>query len=228
MNEPRLRTRPRCSAPGERDEAGLERQAAERDEHARSQGERRLLDQVLPAIRELFRKRAIVRRSALDRRRQAGAEEIEPVARTNRLRPVREADREESAEEEVARLVACENPAGAVPAVRRRREPDDQEARARITEWRERTAPVLFSAKAARDASRRLFAPGDETRTTPARNDAVLEAPQGRFGAPQRREYFPVSRPSASTWPRIAATSSPFVAPARRSSVRSSAETVKT
>jgi hypothetical protein len=83
MNESRLRARPRRSDLGKRDEAGLERQTAQRDQHPRSRKQRHLADQVLAAICELLRERSIVWRGALDRRRQARAEEIEPVSRSN-------------------------------------------------------------------------------------------------------------------------------------------------
>jgi hypothetical protein len=50
------------------------------------------------------------------------------------MRLIREADRVERAEQEVARLVAREDPTGSVTAVRRRSEPYDEESGPRVAE----------------------------------------------------------------------------------------------
>lgn len=228
VDEPRLGTRPRRAGLGEYLQARLERQAAQRDQHARSGKQSRLLDQVLAAIGELLRERAVVRRGALDRRSQPRAEELEPVSRSNRFRPVRESDRVERAEEKVPRLVTGENAAGPVAPVRRRREADDQEMGARVSEGGQRTAPVGLAPEAPRRSAGRFLSPRDETGTTAAGNDLAFKPAIAGLAVAQRREYFPVSFPSASMCPRTAASNCAFVAPAASVTSESSAYTVKT
>jgi hypothetical protein len=76
----RLRTRARRATRNERVEAGLEREAAERDDDPRARDEADLADQVLAAVGELLRERSVVGRSALDGRGQESAGELEPVS----------------------------------------------------------------------------------------------------------------------------------------------------
>lgn len=101
MREARLGTRDRSAGGGKRQEAGLERQAAESQQHPRLGDQLRFGDQVLPAVRELLGKRPVVGRRALDRRRQQCSVELEAIARPNRLRAVGKPDRMDRAEEKV-------------------------------------------------------------------------------------------------------------------------------
>jgi len=228
MGESRPRPRKRRARLAESHEAGFERELAESHENARRRQKRDLTQQVLAAIRELRRQRAIVRRRALDGRGQESAEEIEPVVRAHRLVLVREPDGVESPEEEVSGFVAGEDPPRAVASVRGGRETHDQQARGRIAEGGQRPAPVRFPPKPPRSAPGRFFAPRDEPRTPAAGHDPALETPKLCCRTGQRREYFPMSFVSARTWPRIAASRSCLVAPAGRSSFESSAESVNT
>ena len=83
--------------------------------------------------------------------------------------------RMERREQEVAGPVAGEDAAGAVAAVRGRREPDDQHAGARIAEAGHRPPPVLLVAERRSLLARDLLAPGDEPRARPARDDLAVE-----------------------------------------------------
>ncbi len=228
VREPGLRPGPRRAGGGESEEARLERERAQRDEDARLQPERDLPRQVLAAVLELRRERPVVRRRALDRGREKRAEELEPVSRPDRLGLIRETRGVERPEEEIAGLVSGEDPAGAVSAVRGRREADDEEPSAGVSERRQRAAPVALATKAARCALDRLLSPGDQSRATPAGNDLPLEPPELGLGPLQRREYFPVSFASARMCPRITASRSRFVAPAGSGTGESSAYSVNT
>ena len=223
VGESRPRPRKRRARLAERCEAGLEREPAEGHENAGGRQKRDLAQQVLAAVRELRRQRAVVRRRALDGGSQKSAEEIEPVAGVHRLGLVREPDGVESTEKEVSGFVAGEDPSRAVAYVRGGRETHDQQARGRIAEGGQRPAPVRFPPKPPRSAPGRFFAPRDEPRTPAAGHDPALETPELCCRTGQRREYFPVSFASARTWPRIAASRSCLVAPAGRSSFESSA-----
>lgn len=82
------------------------------------------------------------------------------------------------AEKEVARLVSGEDPPRPVAAVRRGRQPDDQQTRPRIAERGKRPAPVLLAAEAAGRTPCGLLSPRDEAWTSAARDDAVGETPE--------------------------------------------------
>jgi hypothetical protein len=101
---------------------------------------------------------------------------------------VGEADRVERSEEEVPGLVAREDPAGAVPAVRGRSEADDPETRPRISERRERPTPVDLAPEAPWRATCGLLPPRDQARTAPAADDLVFEAAEFGGDVLQRRE----------------------------------------
>ena len=80
------------------------------------------------------------------------------------------------AEEPVARTIAGEDPAGAVPTVRSRREPDDQHASLRITETGNRASPIRLVTKRRALLGGDPLAPLDEPGTRPARDDLVGRA----------------------------------------------------
>ena len=87
-----------------------------------------------------------------------------PSSTRGRRRLVGEAAAEQRREQEVARPVAGEHPAGAIAAVRRGREPDDQHPGAGVAETRHRPGPVRLVAKRRALLARDLFAPFDEPR----------------------------------------------------------------
>ena len=99
-------------------------------------------------------------------------------------------------EEEVARPVAGEHPAGAVRAVGGRRQAEQQHARVRVAEARQRAAPVGLAGEGRPLLARDPLAPGDEPRAAPAGRDPGLEVgergdpsrtgPGGRRGRPRR------------------------------------------
>jgi hypothetical protein len=80
VGKARLRPRTRRAARTEHVEAGLEREAAERDDDPLARNEADLADQVLAAVGELLREWPVVGRSALDGRGQESAGELEPVS----------------------------------------------------------------------------------------------------------------------------------------------------
>src|SRR5947207_13355400 len=102
----------------------------------------------------------------------------EPMLVPPELGPVGEGRLEEGPEEEVARLVAREHPPGAVAAMGRRREADDQDPGARISKGRKRPGPIRLAPKAARRILRRELAPGDQTRAAPAGDDLPRQPPK--------------------------------------------------
>ena len=85
-------------------------------------------------------------------------------------------------EQEVARAVAGEDPAGPVPAVRRGREAEDQDPRGRIAEALHRPAPVVPVAVRRPLLARDLLAPLDEPRAAAAVDDRLVERFQGGHG----------------------------------------------
>ena len=98
----------------------------------------------------LGRRRLVRRRRAAHRRRDPGVAQRQPVAGVHRRRLVGEARAVQRGEQEVARAVAGEHAAGAVGAVRRRRQAEDQHARVGIAEAGDRPAPVLLARRTTR------------------------------------------------------------------------------
>jgi len=92
-------------------------------------------------------------------------------------------------------------------------EADDQDARLRIPETRQRPRPVVFTSKAAGRVLRGLLAPRDQPRAPVAGDDFALELAEAIPQRIQLRAYFPVSFPSARVCPFMAASTSAFVAP---------------
>jgi hypothetical protein len=77
-------------------------------------------------------------------------------------------------EEPVARAVAGKDPAGAVAAVRRRREAEDQDARRGVAEARHGPAPVLLVSERGALLACNPLAPLDQPRAAPAGRDTSL------------------------------------------------------
>ena len=70
------------------------------------------------------------------------------------------------------------SPAGAVPTVGRRRQPNDQKPRARIAKARDRPAPVLLRREAPHSHARHLAAPAPEARALLAGHDLGRHTPE--------------------------------------------------
>jgi hypothetical protein len=210
MRETGARTR-QGTAPALQDpQAGLESDRAERDEHPRAGHQGQLPLEVLPAVFELRRERLVGRRRTAAGRGEQRAREDQPIAATHRSRAVRESHRMQGAIEEITRFVTGEDPPRAVPAVRGRREPDEQDSRLRVSKGRQGTAPIPLAAEASRRMAGGVLAPGDQPRAAATRNDLALDRAKA---VAHPREYFPLSLPSARTCPSIARRSSSLVAP---------------
>src|SRR5262249_39798391 len=90
------------------------------------------------------------------------------VTRARRGRLVGEARARKCREQEVAGAVAGEDAPGAIAPVRRGGQPEQQQPGRRITEARQRAAPVLLVRERGPTLSRDLLPPGDQTRAAPA------------------------------------------------------------
>jgi hypothetical protein len=81
--------------------------------------------------------------------------------------------------QEVAAGVAGEDPTGSIAAVGRRREPEQQDPRIRITEARDGPAPVRLVAEPGDPLPRDSLAPFDQPRAPAALDDLGLDLGQG-------------------------------------------------
>src|SRR5262249_7494656 len=95
------------------------------------------------------------------------------VVATHRGRLVGVSGPVEGAEQPVAGPVTGEDAAGPVPTVRRRREPDDEQARGRIAEAGHRPAPVLLVPICSPSLASDLLAPRDQPWARPAFDDLL-------------------------------------------------------
>src|SRR5262245_23372732 len=96
---------------------------------------------------------------------------------------VGEAGAMERTHQEIARAadaVACEHTAGSVSAMRGRRKPDDQQARARVAETGHGAAPVDFVAKGATLLARDARAVLAQTWAPFARDDGLAHCSERR------------------------------------------------
>ena len=157
-------------------QARLEGEGSESDEHPAGGVKVEFSFEVLPAVLELHGQGPVVGRRAAARRRQECAGKVQPVAGPQRVGLIRESHGMQRPEEEVARLVPGEHPAGAVSPVRRGREPDDEQGRLRISERRQGTGPIDLTQEAAGRGAGGLLAPGDQARATAASDDLALDA----------------------------------------------------
>jgi len=117
----------------------------------------------------------VVGRGALDRGGDVAAAEGEAVVAGHRDRLVGEAGAVETGEQPVAGAVAGEDPAGAVAAVGRRGQTEDEQAGRRVAEAGHRPAPVLLVAEGGPLLAGHLLAPGDQARTSPALHQLPVE-----------------------------------------------------
>src|SRR5688572_18986846 len=88
-----------------------------------------------------------------------------------------------------AGAVAGEDAAGAIGAMRRRREADDEQARARIAEAGDGAAPVRFVTKGAPLFARDAGAVLTQPRTAIARHDCVAHRRQTTVGTVVNRDH---------------------------------------
>src|SRR5262249_40941449 len=119
--------------------------------------------------------RLVSRRRAADAGGDVAVAEAETVALVKGRWLIGKAGPVEGGVEEVAGAVAGEDAAGAVAAVRRGGQADDDHARPRIAEACDRLAPVIVMAEGAALGPRDLFAPGNQARAAVAANDGVVE-----------------------------------------------------
>ena len=113
------------------------------------------------AARDLLGRRLVVGRRAPDRRGDERITQCQPVVRVLRRGDVREAGAMERGHQEIARAadaVAGEHAAGAVGAVRRGRETDDQQTRAWDRRSRAPACAQYVSSRYARRFSRAIAA----------------------------------------------------------------------
>ena len=163
----------------------VERDLAERDDDAHVGQRVDLGLKVGKAPRDLLRRRLVVGRRTPDRRGDECITEDQAVVRIARRRDVREAGAMERAHEKVAGsadAVAGKDAAGAVRAVRGRRQADEQQPRARIAEARDRLAPVGLVAIGAPLLARDLGAVAAQPRARLARDDRVVTDLQRMVG----------------------------------------------
>src|SRR5207244_12227881 len=144
------------------------------DPHPRQQPE--LAEQVAPAGRDLERRRTVGRWRTAGHRGDEGVPQAKPVIPVQGGRLVGEAGAVERGVEPVATLVAGEDAAGAIAAVRGWRQPDDQETGARITEAGNGPAPVRPVAEAGHLLARHPLAMLDQPGAEPAASEPLLEA----------------------------------------------------
>ena len=97
--------------------------------------------------------------------------QLEAVVGGHRRGLVGESRAEHGREQPVARAIAGEHPTGAVGAVSRRRQPDDQDAGLRIAEAGHREAPVVLRAERSPLVPGDLLAPVDQAAGTPTVDD---------------------------------------------------------
>jgi len=176
VREARERPRERCTARALGREHGIVRELAERDHDAHLGEQRALGDEIAATRRDLDRRRPVRRRRAARRGGHERVAELEPVIAPDGGRLVREAGAVERGVEPVAAFVAGEDPPGAVAAVGRGSEADDQEPRRGVAEAGHRPRPVRPIAEAGDLLARDAFAMRDEPRAEPAARDARLEA----------------------------------------------------
>ena len=143
------------------------------DDDTHTSKERELADEVRQATVALGGRRLVRRGCAAYGCGDVGISELQAVVGRDRHWLVGKAEPVERAEEPVAGTVAGEHPAGAVAAVRRGREPDDEHAGVRIAEAGYRAAPVVVTAERGPLLVGDLLAPLDEPRAGAAVDDLV-------------------------------------------------------
>ena len=178
VGELRSRHRERRAARGEDARQRFVGEPAEHHDDPHTLEQRQLALEIRQAPVALFGRRLVVRRRAPHRGRDVRVAQLEPVVRRHRGRLVREAESMQRAEEPVARTIAGEDPPGAVPTVRGRREPGDQHRAPADRRNREPGVPNTSRHETPRASRWRPLAPLDEPRARAARDDLVGQRAQ--------------------------------------------------
>src|SRR5439155_6924151 len=178
----KLRALPRrkLSPPPRRLEPRIVRDPAQHDHYLDPCEQPQLGLEIRPAALELRTGGLVPRRRAARRRADVAVGEPQAVVPGNGARPARESEAVQRLVQPIAARVAREHSAGAVRAVRRRREPYDQEPGPGVAEPRDRPAPVLFGAEFALLLPRNEPAVGPEPGTAIAGDDGAGDACKSR------------------------------------------------
>ena len=131
-----------------------------------------------PAVRKLGGQRFVRRRSTANRRRDVRILELEAIALLGRGWLVREPDAIQRVKQEVARAISRKHAPGAIAAMRRRRESEDKQFRARVAESWHRLAPVFAIPKRQPLLARYPLAVLGQPGTLPAANDLFVQLPK--------------------------------------------------
>src|SRR5262249_42119130 len=157
---------------------------SERDDDAEARQRGELAGEERPAACELVGRRLVGGRRAAGGERDEDVADGEAVFAVDRRRLVGEAGAVERAEEEGAARIAGEDAAGARAAVRRRREPDERDARRRVAPARKRPRVVAPRGELAFLLLRDAGEVRDEARAGAAGEDLVGENGQAAQGGP--------------------------------------------
>jgi hypothetical protein len=175
MAEPRPRPRGRLAHCRERRERRNPGEGAERQHDAHAIERDQLADEVRRAIAALRREGLVVRRRALHGGRHPAPDRPQPVVGSDARRLAGQAGAMECCPQEVAARVAGEDAAGPVAAVRRRRQPEDEDPGVVIAEAGERPRPVGLVGEPPRCFARGSLAPLDQAGTADTNDDLALE-----------------------------------------------------
>ena len=154
----------------------------------------------------LFGGRLVGRRCATHGGGNVGVEEFQPVVPRHAGGLIREARAMQRGEQPIAAAIASEHAAGPVPAMRRGREPDDQDARVRVAEAGYRPTPVVLVTERSALVFGHDLAPLDEARAREAVDDVGRDPikrihthpAKGRFVSRMPRSSRPKPPPSTT------------------------------
>ena len=208
VTESRRRGRRRFSPSAEDAQHLRPRKAPQRDHHADVGEQVELGFQVGTAGLALLGRRLVGRRRAAHRGGDVRVAQSQPVSPANASGLVGQARPMQRAEQKVARAVAGEDPAGAIAAVRRGRQSDDQNPSRRVAESGHRTPPVGLGAIGGALLTRGLLPPRHQSRAASAVHDALLQLGERRHARlipPGRRSDLPGQGPRAAHAPETAA-----------------------
>jgi len=130
---------------------------------------------IRPAVLKLRWERFVPRRRAADRCRDVRIFQREPVIPAHRRRLIRKPRAIQSPVKKIARPVACKHPPRSVRAMRRGREPQNQQLCVRIAEPRHRLPPIFPIKECAPLFARHFFAVAHQPWTLPASNNLRIQ-----------------------------------------------------
>src|SRR5512135_30374 len=134
-----------------------------------------LLDQIRPATIEFAARRLVPRRRAMHRRGNIAFAELQSIAAAVGVRLIGKACVVKRAVKPIAAAVAGEHPSGAIAAMGRWREADDQHASVWIAKARQRLCPVALAGITSRRVLSRTFTPAHQARASPAAGDPAVQ-----------------------------------------------------